>query len=112
LVFQIQNYEKVSNSFFRNEERSYRNKLLLVDRKMQLLQFLQLQTFLGCSLLHVSIRLCRFPLEMETYEVDQQFLLGGHVLLSPVLYPQKEDVEAYVPNARWFDYYTGVPRSL
>jgi len=58
------------------------------------------------------IRSPRFPLETETYKVDQQFLLGGHVLLSPVLYPQKEDVEAYVPNARWFDYYTGVSVSL
>lgn len=70
----------------------------------------------------------RFPNDKQTYAIDEQFLLGKHLLVSPVLYPvwqilestvsgtvliqrrsifkNATTVRAYIPNARWYDYRT------
>ncbi|XP_026269884.2 sucrase-isomaltase, intestinal isoform X2 [Urocitellus parryii] len=44
--------------------------------------------------------------EKPTWDIYKQFLWGPAFLVTPVLDPD-DTVEGYIPNARWFDYYTG-----
>ncbi|XP_013421015.1 sucrase-isomaltase, intestinal [Lingula anatina] len=48
-----------------------------------------------------------FPRDPKTWSVDRQFLWGPALLISPVLEQGRVEVDAYFPEARWFDYYTG-----
>ncbi|XP_015233743.1 PREDICTED: sucrase-isomaltase, intestinal [Cyprinodon variegatus] len=48
--------------------------------------------------------------DINTWEVDRQFLWGPYLLITPVLDPGVEDVQAYFPDARWYDYETMVQR--
>ena len=48
-----------------------------------------------------------FPQDDYTSDLDQQFLLGRGLLITPVLYPGAVSVKGYFPNDRWFDYWTG-----
>ncbi|XP_059802933.1 maltase-glucoamylase [Hypanus sabinus] len=48
-----------------------------------------------------------FPSDNVTWTVDHQFLWGPALLITPVLEPKTEDVNAYVPDAVWYDYETG-----
>ena len=49
----------------------------------------------------------RFPGDKRTSDIDQQFLWGSSLLISPVVNPNTRQVFAYFPKSRWFDYYTG-----
>ncbi|XP_078419908.1 sucrase-isomaltase, intestinal [Cetorhinus maximus] len=49
-----------------------------------------------------------FPSDNATWTVDRQFLWGPALLITPVLDPGTENVTAYVPDAVWYDYETGV----
>lgn len=51
--------------------------------------------------------LFEFPADMKARSIDRQFLLGPALLLSPVLEPNATMVNAYFPDARWYDYFTG-----
>lgn len=48
-----------------------------------------------------------FPTDPETFEIDEQFLIGSSFLVSPVLKPKKTTVNAYFPEARWYDFRKG-----
>ncbi|XP_051873196.1 sucrase-isomaltase, intestinal [Pristis pectinata] len=48
-----------------------------------------------------------FPSDNATWTVDRQFLWGPALLITPVLDPGQEFVNAYVPDAVWYDYETG-----
>ncbi|XP_054985594.1 maltase-glucoamylase [Sorex araneus] len=48
-----------------------------------------------------------FVSDKTTWDIDSQFLLGPALLVSPVLEPNTRTVDAYFPDARWYDYYTG-----
>uniref|UniRef100_H2ZBD9 alpha-glucosidase n=1 Tax=Ciona savignyi TaxID=51511 RepID=H2ZBD9_CIOSA len=48
-----------------------------------------------------------FQLDLTTYNIDKQMLLGRSILISPVLEPGVDSVNAYVPDDKWYDYYTG-----
>ncbi|XP_029441992.1 LOW QUALITY PROTEIN: maltase-glucoamylase, intestinal-like, partial [Rhinatrema bivittatum] len=48
-----------------------------------------------------------FVEDRETWDVYKQFLWGPALLISPVLAEGERHVNAYIPMARWFDYYTG-----
>ncbi|XP_072111509.1 sucrase-isomaltase, intestinal [Mobula birostris] len=48
-----------------------------------------------------------FPSDKVTWTVDHQFLWGPALLITPVLDPKTENVNAYVPDAVWYDYETG-----
>ncbi|KAI9137036.1 glycosyl hydrolases family 31-domain-containing protein [Paraphysoderma sedebokerense] len=40
---------------------------------------------------------------------DRQFLIGGALLISPVLTPNTERMDVYLPKAKWYDYRTHTP---
>ena len=48
-----------------------------------------------------------FPADPETWSIDEQMMWGDGLLISPVLEPGKTTVNAYFPDARWYNYYTG-----
>ncbi|GAB1603755.1 lysosomal alpha-glucosidase-like [Argonauta hians] len=43
----------------------------------------------------------------ETYKIDQQFLWGTDLMISPVLKPKTFNTKAYFPKGLWYDFYTG-----
>uniref|UniRef100_A0A8C2U532 alpha-glucosidase n=1 Tax=Coturnix japonica TaxID=93934 RepID=A0A8C2U532_COTJA len=47
-----------------------------------------------------------FTQERTTWDIFEQFLWGPALLISPVMTPGAVTVNAYIPNARWYDYHT------
>ncbi|NWH25903.1 MGA protein, partial [Grus americana] len=47
-----------------------------------------------------------FVEDTTTWEIYEQFLWGPALLISPVMHQSAVTVNAYLPNARWYDYYT------
>uniref|UniRef100_A0A8D0H5K9 P-type domain-containing protein n=1 Tax=Sphenodon punctatus TaxID=8508 RepID=A0A8D0H5K9_SPHPU len=47
-----------------------------------------------------------FVEDKTIWDIYKQFLWGPALLISPVLDPDVVSVDAYIPNARWYDYYT------
>uniref|UniRef100_A0A669Q1Q0 alpha-glucosidase n=2 Tax=Phasianus colchicus TaxID=9054 RepID=A0A669Q1Q0_PHACC len=47
-----------------------------------------------------------FAEEKVTWDIFEQFLWGPALLISPVMTPGAVTVNAYLPNARWYDYHT------
>ncbi|KFR15019.1 Maltase-glucoamylase, intestinal [Opisthocomus hoazin] len=47
-----------------------------------------------------------FVEDRTTWEIYKQFLWGPALLISPVMQQHAVTVNAYFPNARWYDYYT------
>ncbi|KAG9494130.1 hypothetical protein GDO78_001786 [Eleutherodactylus coqui] len=48
-----------------------------------------------------------FTNERATWDVYEQFLWGPAFMISPALRQGQTEVDAYMPNATWYDYYTG-----
>jgi len=49
-----------------------------------------------------------FAKDTNTFAIDTQFLIGPALLVSPVLTQGRTQVDAYIPNEVWYDWYTGV----
>ncbi|EDL13567.1 mCG15104 [Mus musculus] len=49
-----------------------------------------------------------FYQDPATWAVHEQFLWGPGLLITPVLYEGKNQVKAYIPDAIWYDYETGL----
>ncbi|XP_056354560.1 sucrase-isomaltase, intestinal [Oenanthe melanoleuca] len=49
-----------------------------------------------------------FVEDRVTWDIDEQFLWGAALLISPVLKQNDRTVNAYFPNARWYDYHTNI----
>ena len=47
-----------------------------------------------------------FPTDPKTYDIDQQFLVGNGLLISPVLQEGATSVSAYFPAGKWYDWYS------
>jgi alpha-glucosidase (family GH31 glycosyl hydrolase) len=69
--------------------------------------------FYNASLLGETVArplLFEFPTDPATFSVDQQFLVGPALLISPVLQQGATSVKAYFPgNDVWYDFYTHAP---
>ncbi|XP_040513111.1 maltase-glucoamylase, intestinal isoform X2 [Gallus gallus] len=48
-----------------------------------------------------------FYSDEATWDIDQQFLWGPALLITPVMDPGVEVIQAYIPDAVWYDYETG-----
>ncbi|MBX2874023.1 MAG: glycoside hydrolase family 31 protein [Saprospiraceae bacterium] len=48
-----------------------------------------------------------YPEDESTYTLDNQFLLGGELLIAPVLTPEASSRKVYLPKGKWYDYWTG-----
>ncbi|XP_071477569.1 maltase-glucoamylase-like, partial [Diadema antillarum] len=48
-----------------------------------------------------------FPTDPVALDIDRQFLWGPCLMISPVLEEGETSIDAYFPDARWFDYFTG-----
>ncbi|KAM6168214.1 putative maltase-glucoamylase 2 [Erethizon dorsatum] len=49
-----------------------------------------------------------FYQDPTTWDVHEQFLWGPGLLITPVLYEGVDHVKAYIPDAIWYDYETGM----
>ncbi|KAM4874064.1 putative maltase-glucoamylase 2 [Thomomys bottae] len=47
-----------------------------------------------------------FTDDNTTWDIDQQFMLGPSILMSPVLESNTFEISAYFPRGRWYDYST------
>eukprot|EP00075_Anas_platyrhynchos_P031081 XP_027320334.1 sucrase-isomaltase, intestinal [Anas platyrhynchos] len=47
-----------------------------------------------------------FVTDRTTWDIYEQFLWGPAILISPVMQPNAVTVDAYIPDAIWYDYYT------
>jgi alpha-glucosidase len=45
--------------------------------------------------------------DAETYELNDQFMVGAHLLVAPVLQQGQRRRVVYLPAGEWFDYWTG-----
>ncbi|XP_077579158.1 sucrase-isomaltase, intestinal [Stigmatopora nigra] len=50
-----------------------------------------------------------FYSDIQTWKLDRQFLWGKHLLITPVLDPGVDMLDAYIPDALWYDYETMIP---
>lgn len=48
-----------------------------------------------------------FPNDSQTYGIDAQFMWGSGLLISPVVTQGASSVSAYLPQGRWYEYYSG-----
>ncbi|KAM4694349.1 sucrase-isomaltase, intestinal-like [Discoglossus pictus] len=48
-----------------------------------------------------------FYSDASTWAVDEQFLWGPGLLITPILYQNSVNANAYIPDAVWYDYDTG-----
>ncbi|OQR94692.1 lysosomal alpha-glucosidase [Achlya hypogyna] len=48
-----------------------------------------------------------FPDDIQTLAIDDQYLLGSALMVTPVLEEQATTTTAYFPNATWYDLWTG-----
>ncbi|NXO44120.1 MGA protein, partial [Locustella ochotensis] len=53
-----------------------------------------------------------FVQDRNTWDIDEQFLWGPALLISPVLKNKERSVIAYFPDARWYDYHTDTETGL
>ena len=44
-----------------------------------------------------------FPMDSNTFTIDEQFMLGTSVLISPFLYEKQTVVKAYLPYCVWYE---------
>lgn len=44
-----------------------------------------------------------FAEDRTTFEIDWQFLVGSHIMVSPVLTPDTSEIDAYFPAGRWYE---------
>lgn len=48
-----------------------------------------------------------YPSDAQTYSLDEQFLIGPAILVTPVLQDKQTSVKGYFPADLWYSYYDG-----
>ena len=48
----------------------------------------------------------RFPNDVSTHDIDEQFLWGSDILVSPILHQGQKNLSYYLPKGTWIDFYT------
>jgi alpha-glucosidase len=48
-----------------------------------------------------------FPDDTETYHLHTQVMIGPHLLVAPIVTPGTNHRMVYLPEGRWYDFYTG-----
>ncbi|XP_070183432.1 maltase-glucoamylase-like [Littorina saxatilis] len=51
-----------------------------------------------------------FPTDVQALAVDQQFMWGPALLISPILNQGEAQLQYYLPTGRWYDFFTGVSK--
>nr|XP_006826057.1 PREDICTED: maltase-glucoamylase, intestinal-like [Saccoglossus kowalevskii] len=51
----------------------------------------------------------QFPNDPNTWDIDRQLMWGDAIMAAPVLDVDTVKVNAYFPDVRWYDYWTGFP---
>ena len=78
---------------------------LLLWRLGQVMEPL-LSVYEGLFLFPTSFAICRFPDDKVTHGIDQQFLWGSSLLITPVLKQGATKVTGYFPSGTWYDLFT------
>ncbi|PVD23121.1 hypothetical protein C0Q70_16384 [Pomacea canaliculata] len=47
-----------------------------------------------------------FPTDLVALNINSQFLWGAALLISPIIYPNATELIYYIPQGRWYDFYT------
>ncbi|RKP04517.1 family 31 glycoside hydrolase, partial [Thamnocephalis sphaerospora] len=50
-----------------------------------------------------------FPVDEHAHQFDQQVMIGGSFMLTPVVNEGQRMLDVYFPHAVWFDWYTSMP---
>ena len=48
-----------------------------------------------------------YPEDENTYNLNDQFMIGDNVIVAPILKPSDEYRVVYLPEGEWYDYWTG-----
>jgi len=48
-----------------------------------------------------------FPQDNNTWNIDQQFMIGGGILITPCMTQGATTVKGYFPNAKWYNFWDG-----
>lgn len=48
-----------------------------------------------------------FPSDNTTRTINEQWMMGDALLVSPILYESTTSVRAYFPQGTWYDFYSG-----
>jgi alpha-glucosidase len=48
-----------------------------------------------------------YPEDPEVYDLEYQFMVGSEFMVAPMLDPDEESVEVYLPAGRWVHLWTG-----
>ncbi|XP_076462038.1 putative maltase-glucoamylase 2 [Babylonia areolata] len=48
-----------------------------------------------------------FSTDQTALDLNEQFMWGAGLLISPIVYPNATQLKYYLPEGRWYDYYSG-----
>lgn len=48
-----------------------------------------------------------FREDKNVYSIDDQFMFGPFIMVSPITLPEVNEREVYLPNGNWYDFWTG-----
>jgi len=75
--------------------------------RYQLIPYLYTASYVASKTGHPILRpmLFEFPADENTYELTEQFMLGGDLLIAPVLQKGEREKRVYFPEGKWIDWH-------
>ena len=76
--------------------------------RYRLIPYLYTACYIASKTGHPVLRpmVFEFPSDVNTYELTEQFMLGGDLLIAPVLEKGKREKRVYFPEGRWVDWHS------